>query len=75
MSHLARNLRLIRVSRGLNQAALATRSGLGQPYISALERGLRPSRTEHVERLASALGVDVDALLSERLIVPAQEVA
>lgn len=63
--YLAANLRRYRAESGLSQAALARRAGDGfaQPYVSNLERGLRPVNPAHVARLASVLGVTEAALL------------
>lgn len=63
---LGTNLRLIRVARGLSQHRLGARcrpqfTGV---YISQLERGLKPSSDEHVDRLAAALNVPREALLA-----------
>lgn len=66
-----RNLRTVRLARGLTQADLAQRAGLQQVYISALERGLLPSQESHVTRLAEALEVDQRALVSDAVIVTA----
>jgi transcriptional regulator with XRE-family HTH domain len=59
------SLRRLRRERELSQAQLAARAGSGftQQYISGLERGLRPSRVSHLDRLARALDVDVIELL------------
>ena len=61
--HLAAILRRRRHDRELSQAQLAARAGLSQQYVSDLERGLRPSRTAHLDQLARALDVDVIELL------------
>jgi transcriptional regulator with XRE-family HTH domain len=61
--HLAANLRRFRHAAELTQGQLGARTGLRQNYISSLERGLRPARTSHLDRLASALGVTVFDLL------------
>ena len=63
--YLAVNLRRYRVEARLKQAELAQRAGapFTQQYISALERGLRPSERSHVGILASVLGVPETALL------------
>lgn len=62
---LAANLRRYRAESGWSQAYLAQRAGDGinQPYVSDLERGLRPSQPSHVARLAEALGVTEADLL------------
>jgi transcriptional regulator with XRE-family HTH domain len=60
--HFAANLRRCRHEANLSQAALASRTGSPQTRISLLERGCAPADGE-VERVASALGVPVAALL------------
>ena len=64
-TYLAANLRRYRAESGWSQAFLAQRAGEGisQPYVSDLERGLRPSDSAHVARLADALGVTEADLL------------
>ena len=61
--NLSHNLRRIRRSRDLTQVDLAATTRLSQQYLSSLERGLRPTRDDHVHRLAEALGVSDAALL------------
>lgn len=58
------NMRVLRVLRRISQDELAKRAGLKQDYVSCIERGMRPSRRTHVERIAKVLGVPV-ALLRE----------
>lgn len=70
LRNLPENLRWHRRIRDLRQASLATLSGFKQQYISALERGLRPSDPRHVEVLAQALGISPTALLRRRRSAP-----
>ncbi len=58
-------LRQLRRERSMTQQELARRSGVGQTYVSELERGVRtnPSR-EVVQSLADALSVPI-ALLAQ----------
>lgn len=58
------HIKPIRQQLGLSQTDLAKLTGLSQQYISALERGLRPSLTEHVSRIATALGVTEDVIFN-----------
>lgn len=54
----------LREARGWSQYELATRSGVGQSYISMLEQGARPKPGALVlNKLAVALGTTVEALL------------
>jgi DNA-binding Xre family transcriptional regulator len=63
-AHLAVNLRRRRLDCELTQGQLGARTGFRQNYISSLERGLRPTRTSHLDRLARALDCTVYDLLS-----------
>ncbi len=68
VEHLPDNLRRLRRQRGLTQAELGARSDFNQRYISALERGLWPTRRAHIRRLARALGVRVADLLGAQVV-------
>jgi transcriptional regulator with XRE-family HTH domain len=56
-------VRALRQSRGLTQAVLGERTGVGQPYISASECGRAKPSLRMVLLVAIALGVEVDALI------------
>lgn len=62
-----RKLKAARLASGLSQVQLGLALGLGpfhaQQVISRLERGNR-TRSRHLVRLASVLGVEVAALLT-----------
>lgn len=62
---LARNLRVLRSSRGLSQEALADRAGLHRTYVGSVERRERNISLDAIEKLARALGVSVADLLDE----------
>ena len=62
------NLRTIRLLRRLTQAQLAKLASLKQDYVSAMERGMRPSNRRHVERLAKALDISLDTLSGPPLV-------
>lgn len=51
-----------RIRAGLTQAALAERVGVGRAYINRLESGNRRGLPATVVALATALGVDMDAI-------------
>jgi lambda repressor-like predicted transcriptional regulator len=58
----AERLRNLMTERGVTQAALAAKIGIGQPAISnMLNRACRPQR-KTVEKIAAALGVQPDQL-------------
>lgn len=61
--HLARNLRLARLTAGLTQHELATRAGQRQADISLIELGRFIPTSREVEQLAAALGVTTALLL------------
>jgi transcriptional regulator with XRE-family HTH domain len=62
---LARNLRLIRASKGISQEALADLAGLHRTYVGSVERGERNISIDNIERLAKALGVSVGRLIGK----------
>lgn len=65
-SALGRNLKRLRVARGLSQNALAKLSGVSQGFVNNLETGQRVrATTDTAMALARALGVTVDELLRE----------
>lgn len=56
---VARNLRRLRVSREVSQEALAVDAGIDRTYVSRLERSIENPSVAVLERLASALDVDI----------------
>ncbi len=63
---VARNLRKLRVAKGLSQEALAVDAGIDRTYVSRLERGLENPTVAVLERVAQAL----DARLEEFFVEP-----
>jgi transcriptional regulator with XRE-family HTH domain len=61
---VGRNVRRIRLEKGLTQEAFAERSGFSQQYLSSLERGRRNPTIVTLFELASALGVSHVALVA-----------
>jgi transcriptional regulator with XRE-family HTH domain len=59
----ARNLREIRVKQGLSQEELADIAGLHRTYVGSVERGERNISIDNMERLASALKINIQDLL------------
>jgi transcriptional regulator with XRE-family HTH domain len=55
-------LKTLRKEKGLSQEELAERSGLNRPYISGIEQGKRNVSLEVIEKLAGALGVEIQEL-------------
>lgn len=56
-------LKLWRELRGLTMAALAEKSGVGQPYISEIEAGKKEGSVATLKKLADALRISVDDLI------------
>ena len=53
-----------REHRGMTLSALAERAGLSQSYLSQIEAGKREGRIGVISKLARALSVDLDDLVS-----------
>jgi transcriptional regulator with XRE-family HTH domain len=66
-----RQLRAVREAAGLTQEQLATRSGVTQETISRLERGSHTPQARTLQRLADALGIPPNQILT---VEPAAEV-
>ena len=61
------NVRHHRKLKGMSQEQLALDAGMERSYVSDLERGTRNPSVRVVGRLAEALGVEPDRLLSNRV--------
>jgi len=61
----ARNLRTLRLAKGLSQEALAELAELHRTYVSSVERCERNITLDSVERLAKALSANPLDMLSE----------
>jgi transcriptional regulator with XRE-family HTH domain len=62
-ANLGRALRQAREARSFTQRALASKAGVGEKYLSRLERGLATPSVLVALRLARALGVGLDHLV------------
>ena len=60
----AKKLKEFRMQMGLSQEELADVAGLHRTYVGSVERGERNISIDNIERLASALGVTIQELLS-----------
>ena len=56
---VARNIRRIRVRRGLSQEGLAAEAGIDRTYVSQLERELKNPTVSLLEKIAGALTCDI----------------
>lgn len=63
-ARIAWNLRAVRSERGLSQEQLAVDAELSRYYVSSIERGVGNPSLEVIERLSSALAVDIVDLLA-----------
>ena len=61
---VARNIRRLRLERGLSQEALAVDAGIDRTYVSRLERGLENPTISVLEKLARALSSNIEELFS-----------
>ena len=63
-SHLGAAIRRHRQLIRLSQEELADRAGLDRTYVSGVERGRRNPTLEVLQRLADALGSDLDVIFA-----------
>lgn len=61
----AKNLRKLRQAKKMSQEELAHRADLDRTYISSLERCVYSPSIEVLDRLATALGVEIIDLLQK----------
>lgn len=63
---LARNMRRLRMERGMKQKDVALASGVTQSQISMIEGGRIPGpRAPTLKKIADAIGVTVDQLIGK----------
>ena len=62
---VGRNIRRLRLQRGLSQEDLAAEIGVHRTYMGGVERGERNLTLQSLERLAARLGVTPISLLEE----------
>jgi transcriptional regulator with XRE-family HTH domain len=60
------NLQKLRRERGLSQEELADRANIHQTYLSGVEGGKRNPTVTVLQRIAQALGADIDDLVKRR---------
>lgn len=58
-----KNLRRIRTEKKMSQGDIARALVVHRSYISGLERGVRNPTLTNIERIAKALGVNIQKLL------------
>ncbi len=57
-------VRKFRIEQGLSQEVLAQKAGLHRTYIGGIERGERNISLENIQKIATALSLKIDLLLS-----------
>jgi transcriptional regulator with XRE-family HTH domain len=60
------NVQRLRRAKDFSQEELAARADVHQTYLSGVERGKRNASVLVLERIAKALGVDIDELFRRR---------
>lgn len=60
---IAKNIKKYRLEKGLSQEELADKAGLHRTYISLLERKKKNVSVKILEKIASALDIDIRTLL------------
>jgi transcriptional regulator with XRE-family HTH domain len=63
-------IRRLRTEQGMSLRELAKRTGLSPSYVSSVERSLRRPSVATLQKLASALGTHIAAMLGDRPIDP-----
>ena len=56
-------IRALRLQQGRSQQTMAANAGLNDSHLVDIERGERDLSTSTLKRIATALGIDVSALL------------
>lgn len=60
-------LKQLRQEKGMSLQDLSTKSGISNSYINEIEKGKKYPKTDKINSLASALGVEYDQLVSLKL--------
>jgi len=62
---IGRNVRRVRVAKGISQERLAFDAGVDRSYLGGMERGEANPTVDVLDRLALTLGVPLGALFEE----------
>lgn len=65
-SRFGKRLRDVREAEGISQETLAANAGLHRTYVGLIERGERNVTLRTIERLATALDVEMSELMPSR---------
>ncbi len=63
---VGRNIRRLRVAKNISQEALAVDAEVGRAYVSGLERGTKNPTLLVLDRLAKALGAQINDFFSAK---------
>jgi transcriptional regulator with XRE-family HTH domain len=63
---IAENIKSFRIQKGLSQEQLADKAGLHRTYISLLERKKKNVSVKILERIATALEIDITLLIKRK---------
>ena len=63
LNRLGSKVRELRKSKGLSQEELADRADLHYTYVGGIERGERNPSLKSIEKIATALNIDIGELL------------
>ena len=66
-ARVGRNVAFLRVSQRINKQTFSLMMGFGRPFLNLLERGQADVRLSLVVRLAEALSVSSEDLLTKEL--------
>ncbi len=66
---MGQRIRKQRKLMGLTQKAAAEKTGISLPFYGHIERGSRKASLETLVSIANALGVSMDAILQDSLVV------
>lgn len=72
---IGENIRVERLRRRLNQYELAEMAGMSQVTLGRIERGREGVRLDQLDRIATALGLNVLDFLSEAIAASASVAA
>ena len=65
LKRFGKRVQVYREKRGWTQEELGKKSGLHRTYIGSIERGERNVSLVNVEKIASALNVQIEALIKK----------
>lgn len=63
----ARNIRLMRIHKGMSQELMAAEAGLDRAFVGTLERGQRNISIDNIELIARAIGSPAHELMAPDL--------